>query len=567
MFIPATAGRTEVDLSPFGEWTWSMMGLAGRDPVFYAQLESELALHPTRAEEVQSVCFRCHGVMGQRQLGIDRPGAGFRKEMVYRTAPHPDARYGALARDGVSCTVCHQIVDDGRPLDEVFTGLFTLSRPGAREPGVSEIHGPFESPVTLPMLAALGMKPVPSAFVKSSRLCASCHTIRLPVFDRTGRKVGEDFEQSTYLEWLNSAYRDELGRGATPKACQDCHMPDRHEGRRLAFRIANVQDRTYPEADHRAPLADLTLPIREGFRRHTLLGINQFVLHMFDQFDRLLGIRKTDYMSGSERGLPNAIAESNRLAREETARVEIARVEAGEEALAVDVVVTNLTGHRFPSGVGFRRAFLELSVLDAHNAVRWASGRTDSLGILVDGAGRPLRSEFFEPDPRTGEPSYQPHHRTITREDQAQVYEELTKSPEGTFTTSFLARADTVKDNRLLPLGWTRAGPPGFHPEWAEATAPRGDAAADPRFVAGSHTVTYRVGLPRSVVQGGSVVARLYYQSVPPYYLKDRFATAQGPEGQRLHYIASRLNVKGTAIESWKLLVQSATARLAAPPR
>ena len=26
-----------------GEWRWSPMGLAGRDPVFYAQLECELA--------------------------------------------------------------------------------------------------------------------------------------------------------------------------------------------------------------------------------------------------------------------------------------------------------------------------------------------------------------------------------------------------------------------------------------------------------------------------------------------------------------------------------------------
>src|SRR5436853_1550809 len=32
-----------VNVGPYGEWRWSPMGLAGRDPVFYAQLDSEMA--------------------------------------------------------------------------------------------------------------------------------------------------------------------------------------------------------------------------------------------------------------------------------------------------------------------------------------------------------------------------------------------------------------------------------------------------------------------------------------------------------------------------------------------
>ena len=32
-----------VNVSPYGEWRWSPMGLAGRDPIFFAQLESEVA--------------------------------------------------------------------------------------------------------------------------------------------------------------------------------------------------------------------------------------------------------------------------------------------------------------------------------------------------------------------------------------------------------------------------------------------------------------------------------------------------------------------------------------------
>ena len=76
--------------------------------------------------------------MGQRQLAIDRPDAVFREDLVYgRDRGSPDFRYAALARDGVSCAVCHQIVDDRRPLDDIFTGRFEVSRAGQFEPGVA----------------------------------------------------------------------------------------------------------------------------------------------------------------------------------------------------------------------------------------------------------------------------------------------------------------------------------------------------------------------------------------------------------------------------------------------
>lgn len=55
----------------------------------------------------------------------------------------------------------------------------------------------------------------------------------------------------------------------------------------------------------------------------------------------------------------------------------------------------------------------------------------------------------------------------------------------------------------------------------------------------------------------------LYYQSIPPYYLKERFRWADGPETQRLGYFASHLNVKSTPVEGWKLLVKCATRGLA----
>ena len=78
-----------LNFSPYTEWRASMMGLAGRDPIFHAQLESEKALRPSQTGFLDNTCYRCHGVMGQRQVELDKHEP-FRHSMVYaacRTTP------------------------------------------------------------------------------------------------------------------------------------------------------------------------------------------------------------------------------------------------------------------------------------------------------------------------------------------------------------------------------------------------------------------------------------------------------------------------------------------------
>ncbi len=116
-------GRNGVlfNLSPYATWRTSPMGLAGRDPIFFAQLASETqTFHAAISPKVQDTCFGCHGIMGQRQAGIDSPATSacpdFLRETV-NAVPYPDdnphvnqAPLGALARDGVSCAACHHMV-------------------------------------------------------------------------------------------------------------------------------------------------------------------------------------------------------------------------------------------------------------------------------------------------------------------------------------------------------------------------------------------------------------------------------------------------------------------------
>src|SRR5690606_6696290 len=84
--------------------------------------------------------------------------------------------------------------------------------------------------------------------------------------------------------------------------------------------------------------------------------------------------------------------------------------------------------------------------------VIWASGRTNGAGVIVDGNNQPLVTEFL---PNANQ--FQPHYQTITREDEVQIYEELNLNALNEFTTSFVHRVQSPKDNRLLPQGWRAA--------------------------------------------------------------------------------------------------------------
>src|SRR5262249_3563433 len=118
MTEPSAGGKLLLNHSPYATWRTSPMGLAGRDPIFFAQLASELeAFHPDSKEVVQDTCFGCHGVLGQRRYEGEGTAAGqcrsFTRSIVDAVpypANNPLARYGALARDGVSCQACHRMV-------------------------------------------------------------------------------------------------------------------------------------------------------------------------------------------------------------------------------------------------------------------------------------------------------------------------------------------------------------------------------------------------------------------------------------------------------------------------
>jgi hypothetical protein len=630
-------GSTPVmNISPYGEWRWSPMGLAGRDPVFYAQLESEIEFvksffkdNPAKVAEnikaINNTCFKCHGVMGKRLLDDDHGGPGkgdFDPQLVYATydnnpPPNKSFVYGALARDGVSCMACHRIVEDKGPfidfLKNKITGNFTTGDP-------ADLFGPFQDSeiVTDPMNNSLGIKPKHSPYIKSSRMCGNCHTINLPLMDNPDADPNKPhLEQVTYLEWLNSGYQNEVGTNSKAQTCQDCHMPTKYSNSKGTLNIpviqqpiAFIEDDQYPQTGNRLPDEKIRVRFRDkGFARHQLQGMNVTLLEMFRQFmspyksngtnilaNVILGVRQNDYMSGLD-GLSNAIDSFVQQAQNSTAEVSVSEPAVSGQKLVADVKVTNKAGHRLPSGVGFRRAFLEFRVIDNDTGKTvWCSGCTNELGVITKGAeSERLPSELFDvytdgTKPATlGYPAacnktvpgvspqhYQRHFfwdpqkntgLAITQQDQVQIYEELNLNIQCAMTTSFLRRDYQLKDNRLLPFGWTKTGPlnpdktPYIPAEYLHETQPV-SVGEDPAYADGSGTsvVRYEIPLSAFTAKNVSITATLYYQSIPPYFLRDRFSQApKGPATQRLYYLTSNLQTKGTPIEDWKFRITSAS--------
>jgi hypothetical protein len=414
------------------------------------------------------------------------------------------------------------------------------------------------------MKSALGMTPkaTDANQIESAKLCGSCHTIVLPVYRATGQQAIHNgtpatfFEQTTYVEWLNSDFLNQ--------SCQSCHMPHDYKGNPLSYKIANIEDNTFPAIVTRAPDQDLTVVNRDDYHRHALLGINIFALEMFKQFRSELGLYAQDPMLRSPdktvAGIDTAIATSLESATQKTAMVEVQSLERDSDKVVADIKITNLVGHSFPSGVGFRRAFVDFQVLDADEKVLWESGRTNENGVITDGKGIPLQTEFFT----LFQQRFQKHHwikNPIKRENDVQIYEELVVNPEGFLTTSFIALDHKVKDNRLQPRGWKSTGP------FADETGPvdtclarREGGDCDPNYADGSGTnvIRYEVPLNRKTAKAASVRATLYYQSIPPYYLFQRATDARGTDTERLIRFTQELKLDETPVNSWRLPIASA---------
>ncbi|WP_077411475.1 hypothetical protein [Marinicella sediminis] len=603
-----TDDKVKINVSPYGEWRVSPMGLAGRDPIFFSQLQSETNNLPADQKCIENTCLHCHGVMGQRQQAIDTGPSDECKDMFAIAPPegvpfgqpfakstvtawqdtlpnNHDAQYGALARDGISCMVCHQIDEEGLGTEAGYTGNFVTGEPG-------QVVGPYDSSevITKPMQNALNITPEFGAQIKNSDICGSCHNILLPTLNNdgtphqhkapNGQLVTATYEQTTHLEWVNS----DFSKKDSFQSCQDCHMPtdfkvgDTHNPLK-GIKIANIESNDMPPTTHRLPDKDITLTPRDTFARHSLHGLNVFLNEMFQQFPMILGLRQMDYMVNTnvQPALITGRDSMIEMAEWQTADVLIHDLTVKDgKTLNVEVEVVNKTGHFLPSGVGFRRVFLETIVYDKNHQPMWASGRTNELGVILDGlTNNPLETE----QGGAGKTAYQPHHEVITQSNQVQIYQEIIQDSDGHNTTSFLRRVDDKKDNRIRGKGFD----PAFYlhnksPYIQMLGVLVGKAAKDEDYFdknkTGSDHLSYQINMSEEQLKSVAYVkVNLFNQSIPPVYLQDRFSDANiGPaekqDIQRLYYLTSHLNTETTTaegkqpIKDWKFYINGQCKKL-----
>jgi len=442
--------RTGEDVSIGADWRASMMANSARDPYWMAAVRREIMDHPGARDTIEDECSICHMPM---TTFTARSNGGKGGIFAQLDPASPDV---ALASDGVSCTVCHQIQPTKFGDPSSFTGGYVIDVTAATR----KVFGPFviDAGRTRVMESSSGFQPNEGTHVQQSELCATCHTL----FTHSLAPGATDVklpEQTPYLEWQQSAYRE-------TQSCQSCHMPVVNED------IALTRVLGQPRA---------------GVSRHTFLGGNFFMMKMLNRYRVDLGVRATPAeMAG-------AIARTETHLRTDTARLAVT-AERVNGRVTADVTVENLAGHKFPTAYPSRRAWIQLSVKDAQGRVVFESGAWTPDGRIT--------GNLNDTDPAR----FEPHYAQIDQADQVQIYESVMGDPAGRVTTGLLTGARYLKDNRLLPRGLDKA-------RATADVAVHGEASSDADFAAGRDRVRYVVNAAPSSGEL-TVTATLWFQPI-----------------------------------------------------
>jgi len=455
------------DVSIVQAWKGTMMDHAAIDPLYLAKVASEVQRNPDFKAVIEDKCSRCHMPMANVEAGfagdpIAMSGDGF----LNPENPHYDA-----AKEGVSCTLCHQIKDTpelGTP--EGSSGEFVIS-----EDRVT--YGPYGAPgdtplKTQPMVNQVQFTPEYSAHMNDSKLCSTCHNLDTPVIDVTTNTLnGSTFpEQAPYTEWEYSDFN-----GTT--SCQECHMPQ-SEGSVIISTAGSVGERS-------------------PFYQHKFLGANTYMLDILKNNLNKLG------SAADTVAFETSIANTKEFLKA-SADVNIISTNFDNDTLEFSVKVTNHSGHKFPTSIPIRRAWLHVTVTNT----------VDQSIVFESGAMNDNYQIIGVDDSTTS--VYQEHHEEIDHASEVQVYEAIMADTAGNQTYTLLNASSYVKDNRLLPKGYKSTTPPNAQPY--------GEAIDDDDFIGGSDSVKYEVSdLSDSKYE---ITVTLKYQTVSYGFMQDLYKDA-----------------------------------------
>ncbi len=523
---PATAPT----FRPHPTWAGSMMANATRDPLFWAALDVANNDVPGAGD----YCLRCHTSEGWYGGRVVKAGFGALNDvtkgaagcLLQGTYDAPDD-YSDFS--GLGCHFCHRMMAKG-PANE------PLPDNGAAWLDDHDCDGRGEPCRRGPYAYAPAVQQPPHAWKYSalhtdSAICGQCHDVTTPDTSdgplktlklANGTDTGVPFPiERTFSEWNRSLFSDLIfrdGLGDPPpgvpalvraQTCQACHMPTSVDPDATACTLGG-----YPNRSGNLPT-------------HAFAGGNTWIPQVIKgEFS------DTSAIPGSFEGIGRQASfdQTSEWAREMllsaadvTTSINSYSAPTGSAAGAIAVVVkvTNLSGHKLPSG--------------------YSEGRRMWLNVQVHAANGTLIAQSGAYDAATA---------VLTKDAQARVYEVLqgifnhngnntcdAVNSSGKSIFHFVANDCVVKDNRIPPLGLkpaTTADPNGYEVRPVAAVYP--ETAPGSGILVNYDNTSYTFAIPAGTVGPLNVTARLYYQTASRDYiefLRDE-AADQGIAGENL---------------------------------
>jgi len=496
--------------APYDLWRGTMMANSARDPLWRAMVSAEIARRPAARAEIEASCMTCHApaaTADRRQHGGELSLADLESE-----------RLGEVARDGVTCTVCHGISARKLGTPESFTGGWEIDHS-------QRAFGPHDVPFPLPMRPFTGWTPTQSSHILESSLCGSCHTLYTETLDPTGHPTGTVFlEQSPYLEWRHSLFSTER-EGSPGVSCQGCHLPTRDEsGQEMLTRIART-----PMGSDFSRLAP-----RSPYGRHILVGGNTLIPELLAEHGEEFGVEAP----------PAAFLEVARRARaqlsEKTAALSMGLLSREEGTLQLGLEIASFAGHKIPTGHPTRRMWVGVRVLDGEGRVLHESGAFDRMGRILGPGGAPLPSES------AGGPVV-PWSPVIRSEADAPIFEMVMADEDGSPTWSLLSAAAMAKDTRILPPGWDVKGArrAGLHPV---------GVSVDEAFEGGRVLLSTQIPLGSAARAELRVEATLHYQTLGARFQAE-LARVSTPEMDRFQELLAQRGNPPEIVDRVELLL------------
>jgi hypothetical protein len=452
-------------VEPMYTWRGSMMAMATRDPIFFAALDLANFDGAAIGIETGTFCLRCHSPAGHQSgtNALDPTGGS----------------YTGTELEGIFCDFCHAMVDplsaEGQALQTGSTLVTSYGNAMWVITDTQEKRGPYSDAEARHVWQY-------DSFQRSGEVCASCHDVSNPLLcdPADPYNVQKCFtEQRTYSEWANSWYADQGEMGS----CQFCHMPYM-TGK--ACKQGAIRD-----------YANFGTDPNQFVAVHHLNGGNTFVPDAIAVL--FAGDNSIDF---------DALADGKQRA------ADLLQTAAALEAFdatdlgtgRIDVRVTNLTGHKLPTGYPEgRRMWINVIGYNSLMQPIWESGGYD---------------------PATGWHSY---------DAQSKIYEVHfgVEQPDGSCQFSFrLVQNNCIEiDNRIPPKGFTNAAFNAVGAGHVHYYYPDGQFWDDTSY-----------SMPSEVVQAD---VNLYYQTTTREYI-EFLATAEG-SGTRGADLLATYNATGKA--------------------